>query len=252
MALTLSGTNGVVGAGFTLDASGASVTAGVGTFSSIRGAHHGDGANLTSLPAAQLTGSLPALSAASLTSIPAANIVGVCTSGLTKTGGFGKVVQIKHQIFTTVTSITSRTEAASGIQIAMTPTDSSNKLIFSGMIAIGHEKDTSANFMVYIDSGSGYAVAEEARGPDRNNRQRATTGIGYNASIDDEEYMISMTPIHVILDCDNTNEHTIKLYWQNGDDTGRAIYINRTHNDNNEYWIPSYTSHFTLMEVQMS
>ena len=30
MALTLSGTNGVVGAGFTLDASGASVTAGVG------------------------------------------------------------------------------------------------------------------------------------------------------------------------------------------------------------------------------
>ena len=30
-------------------------------------------------------------SAASLTSIPAANIVGVCTSGLTKTGGFGGI-----------------------------------------------------------------------------------------------------------------------------------------------------------------
>ena len=36
MALTLSGTNGVVGAGFTLDSSGASVTAGVGTFGSLR------------------------------------------------------------------------------------------------------------------------------------------------------------------------------------------------------------------------
>ena len=36
MALTLSGTNGVVGAGFTLDPSGASVTAGVGTFSSAK------------------------------------------------------------------------------------------------------------------------------------------------------------------------------------------------------------------------
>jgi len=46
-------------------------------------------ANLTNVPAANLTGTLPALSAASLTSIPAANIVGVCTSGLTKTGGFG-------------------------------------------------------------------------------------------------------------------------------------------------------------------
>ena len=75
MALTLSGTNGVVGAGFTVDASGVSVTAGVGTFSSVRGTHHGDGANLTSLPAAQLTGTiadarfpatLPAASAANL------------------------------------------------------------------------------------------------------------------------------------------------------------------------------------------
>ena len=36
MALTLSGTDGVVGAGFTLDSSGASVTAGIGTFSSIK------------------------------------------------------------------------------------------------------------------------------------------------------------------------------------------------------------------------
>ena len=35
MALTLSGTNGVVGAGFTLDPSGASVTRGIGTFSKI-------------------------------------------------------------------------------------------------------------------------------------------------------------------------------------------------------------------------
>ena len=40
MSLTLSGTNGVVGAGFTLDASGASVTAGVGTFgNSLVGGH---------------------------------------------------------------------------------------------------------------------------------------------------------------------------------------------------------------------
>lgn len=36
MALTLSGTDGVVGAGFTLDSSGASVTAGVGTFSGLK------------------------------------------------------------------------------------------------------------------------------------------------------------------------------------------------------------------------
>ena len=90
MAITISGTNGIVGAGFTVDNSGVSVTAGVGTFSSVQGS----GANLTSLPAANLTGTLPALSAASLTSIPAANIVGVCTSGFTKTGGFGGITDL--------------------------------------------------------------------------------------------------------------------------------------------------------------
>ena len=89
MAVTISGTDGIVGAGFTVDGSGVSVTAGVGTFSSLQGS----GANLTALPAANLTGTLPALNAASLTSIPAANIVGVCTSGLTKTGGFGGITQ---------------------------------------------------------------------------------------------------------------------------------------------------------------
>ena len=75
MALTLSGTNGVVGAGFTLDASGASVTAGVGTFGSLNA------------PAAGLTGALPAISAASLTQIPAANIVGVATAGFGNASG---------------------------------------------------------------------------------------------------------------------------------------------------------------------
>ena len=83
MALTLSGTNGVVGAGFTLDASGASVTAGVGTFSSI-------GAG-TSMAAAGLHGTMPTIDGHALTSINAANLVGVCTSGFTKTGGFGGI-----------------------------------------------------------------------------------------------------------------------------------------------------------------
>ena len=75
MAITISGTDGIVGAGFTVDNSGVSVTAGVGTFGSLNA------------PAAGLTGALPAISAASLTQIPAANIVGVCTAGLASASG---------------------------------------------------------------------------------------------------------------------------------------------------------------------
>ena len=100
MAITISGTNGIVGAGFTLDASGTSVTAGVGTFSSI-GAGTSvtaagltgalptiSAANCTNLPAANLTGALPAISAANCTNIPAANITGTlpAISGANLTG----------------------------------------------------------------------------------------------------------------------------------------------------------------------
>ena len=132
MSLTLSGTNGVVGAGFTVDASGVSVTAGVGTFSSVQGS----GANLTSLPAANLTGTLPALTAANLTNITAANLVGVCTSGLTKTGGFGKLLQVVQGYDTSFTraSTSSSSYVATTHAVTITPTQASSKILitFSG------------------------------------------------------------------------------------------------------------------------
>ena len=132
MAITISGTNGIVGAGFTVDNSGVSVTAGVGTFSSLQGS----GANLTSLPAANLTGTLPALTAANLTNIPAANLVGVCTSGLTKTGGFGKLLQVVQGYDTSFTraATSSNSYVATTHSVTITPTQANSKILitFSG------------------------------------------------------------------------------------------------------------------------
>ena len=84
MAVTISGTDGIVGAGFTVDASGVSVTAGVGTFGSL------------AAPAAGLTGALPAISAANLTNIPAANLTGTlpAISGANLTGIAGGITEI--------------------------------------------------------------------------------------------------------------------------------------------------------------
>ena len=138
MAITISGTDGIVGAGFTVDNSGVSVTAGVGTFSSVRGTHHGDGANLTSLPAAQLTGALPALNAASLTSINAAQLVGVCTSGLSKTGGFGKVVQCVTSYYSSQHSTTSSSAQYTGHQLVITPTSNSNSIVIMNQTSGGN------------------------------------------------------------------------------------------------------------------
>ena len=117
MALTLSGTNGVVGAGFTVDASGISVTAGVVTATSINAGASG------------LTGALPALNAASLTQIPAANLVGVCTSGLTKTGGFGKILQVGYGFRTGHFQSSSTSYVDSGITTSITPASTSNRIL---------------------------------------------------------------------------------------------------------------------------
>jgi len=143
MAITISGTNGIVGAGFTVDNSGVSVTAGVGTFGTL------------AAPAAGLTGALPAISAANLTSIPAANIVGVCTSGLTKTGGFGggKISQVQQTVIDSQTSINSDTETEI-MNVSITPSATSSKVLVCVNMAPSYTNDTSTEFkaIIYRDS----------------------------------------------------------------------------------------------------
>ena len=51
-------------------------------------------ANLTNVPAANITGTLPAISAANLTNVPAANIVGLATAGFERSGGFGGGIEM--------------------------------------------------------------------------------------------------------------------------------------------------------------
>ena len=70
-------------------------------------------------------------SGANLTQIPAASIVGVCTSGLTKTGGFGKILQIVQHSFTTgqFTTTSNSFVDVTGFTQAITPTAASSKIL---------------------------------------------------------------------------------------------------------------------------
>ena len=138
MAITISGTNGIVGAGFTVDNSGVSVTAGVGTFGSI-------GAG-TSVAAAGLHGTMPTIDGHALTSINASQIVGVCTSGLTKTGGFGKLFQVLQTVKTdTYTTSSTSYGLITGLTQAITATSTSNRILVNVTLYGGN-------------SGSDYAV----------------------------------------------------------------------------------------------
>ena len=199
MAITISGTNGIVGAGFTVDNSGVSVTAGVGTFSDIRGTHHGDGANLTSLPAAQLTGTLPALSAANLTSIPAANLTGAlpAISGASLTGiSAGKVLQVVPVNFNTSATTTSGSYQDTGLSASITLSANNHVLVK----AHGGAANNSAGY------GSYYTIY---RGSDNIAPHGTEMGVHYG---EDNSNNIATTVYMEVRDTPGTGTHTYTVY----------------------------------------
>ena len=100
-------------------------------------------------------------SAASLTQIPAANIVGVCTAGFSRTGGFGGVKQIKYaQTQANTTQTSSSYGNVSALQVTITPTSSSNLLFFQYALQARVYKNGANDAMAWIaisdDAGSSY------------------------------------------------------------------------------------------------
>ena len=96
----------------TLDPNGGAVLAGVTTVSTVK---VGSGVTITSDGDIFHTGVCTATSFAG--EIPAASIVGVCTSGLTKTGGFGKIVQVKTALKTDSFTSSASTADITGQQL---------------------------------------------------------------------------------------------------------------------------------------
>ena len=147
----------------TLDPNGGAVIAGVTTVSTIK---VGSGVTISSDGNVFNTGVCTATSFAG--EIPAASIVGVCTSGLTKTGGFGKVVQFKYAHDTTLVETTSTSyQTYTQLSITITPTSATN-LIFCQLMMNANVYEQSGNdahgqMAVTDDDGSTYLFENEIR-----------------------------------------------------------------------------------------
>ena len=234
MALTLSGTNGVVGAGFTVDASGVSVTAGVGTFSSI-------GAG-TSMAAAGLHGTMPTIDGHALTSINAANIVGVCTSGLTKTGGFGAVVQVVQTVKKDRTTIQSTTLVdISGMSVTITPTSASNKVLIKYSI-IAFTNNQYWNMRLVRGSDTTIFIGDE--NASATSQSRGSFG-GYMTS-----YVDGRCVAQEFLDSPNTTSATTyKLQAHLPYSSSYILGINNSPTQDNYTYMSNCVSTITAMEI---
>ena len=210
MALTLSGTNGVVGAGFTVDASGVSVTAGVGTFSSI-----GAGA---SVPAAGLTGSLPTISAANCTNIPAANITGTLpaisganltgiTAGITMvdTWDLSGVISMGNDTETTITTQWSRANDFNGVIGSAMTVDSNGIFTFpsTGIYRITY------HLSMYSNSNTQARYATARIKATTNNSDYVTRSQAIGNGIQNSGYVYIVIRADYIMDVTDTSTHKV-------------------------------------------
>ena len=251
MAITISGTDGIVGAGFTLDASGASVTAGVGTFSSI-------GAG-TSVAAAGLHGTMPTIDGHALTSINAAQIVGVCTSGLTKTGGFGEILQV---VSTFVQDSSSYGTSANShysltpLNTTITPVGTNSKFLISAQVSGEASANANANIFLRLirNTTSGFADADNvvicAGDNGSNNTAPENTSAFHGYFAQNNDSTISTSYVSPFLDSPSVSaggnlQYKVQIYLQES----MTFYLNRTVTQYNQTYGDYLPSFLTVMEI---
>ena len=167
----------------TLDPNGGAVIAGVTTVSTVK---VGSGVTITSDGDIFHTGVCTATSfvgdAASLTSIPAANIVGVCTSGLTKTGGFGKFLQVVQNTSHTRLQTSSTTFVASTHAVTITPVAANSKILVNFISTVNSDGTNHRIFLdVYRSVAGGTATGLAPQGS--NTTTGASDSAGFFGSV---------------------------------------------------------------------
>ena len=158
----------------TLDPNGGAVIAGVTTVSTIK---VGSGVTISSDGNVFNTGVCTATSfvgdAASLTKIPAANIVGVCTSGLTKTGGFSDYVKL-----------TSASGSSGGSAINISSLDVSTYKAFEIFLTMQPNSDNANLYVRFMTANgtitaSNYVNWKEQMYPNNNVSHKAEGSVSY-------------------------------------------------------------------------
>ena len=217
-------------------------------------------ANLTSIPAANVTGTLPAISAANLTNIPAANIVGVATAGLTKTGGFGAILQV---VKTNVTASSSYGSSANShytltpLNTTITPVGTNSHFIVSAQISGEPSANSNANIFIRLirnttsgfADGNNVAIAVGDNGSNNTAPENTSAFHGYYAQNNDST--ISTTHITNYVDSPSVSaggdlQYKVQIYIQ---ESGTTFYLNRTVTQYNQVYGDYLPSFLTVMEI---
>ena len=187
-----------------------------------------------------------------LTSINAANLVGVCTSGLTKTGGFGKILQVVSASKTSAVSSNSTTYYSIGLNATITPSSTSSKILVLMDLAYGGMQNMYGYGKI-VRTPSGGSATDIALGDDRTGSYSNSQQVSFSlTTINNANVVYKLHHATVnFLDSPSTTAATTyavqaKSVYGGGDG---YFYINTPATTDNQPYHVSASSNLTLIEI---
>tara|TARA_B100000085_G_scaffold180349_1_gene164549 strand:+ start:340 stop:894 length:555 start_codon:yes stop_codon:yes gene_type:complete len=182
-----------------------------------------------------------------LISTKAATVTSVPRSSLPA----GSVVQTVQGVMHGAATFTSAsmTDISSDLNLTITPTSASNKLLLTGFITLSTQTDACANIFLSVN-GVNVGYNNSANG-----NTAAHTGLNYHYLSGKGEpnwYESWGCPINWLTGAIGTTSAIVcKPRINNSDDSGVTIYVNRSRRDAGSSWTARYVSTFTVQEIKV-
>ena len=157
----------------------------------------------------------------------------------------GKILQVKNAIKTDTASVTSNTFTdISGLSISITPSSSSNKILFRGYVSIGTEGNTNVAIKIFRDSTEiGKSTANSTAA---NNSTATAAGLNVSSVTSSVKSQIHQLQFEVLDSPNTTSAVTYKVQFAEislYQYASVTVYVNRT------YFTPSASLHGVISSV---
>ena len=159
-------------------------------------------------------------------------------------GGVGKILQVVSFTKTNAASasITQDTNwTGHGVAVNITPSSASNKIIISGYITVGNDRNDGI-FGIAYKNGSPLTSAIGDQGV--SSGTRATTGVEIDYS-----FVVTPIPIYFIDTAGSTSQQTYTMALNITTNASSTVYVNRPQTSDNYVWNATTISTLTAMEV---
>ena len=157
----------------------------------------------------------------------------------------GKILQVKNAIKTDTASVTSNTFTdISGLSISITPSSSSNKILFRGYVAMGTQLNGQGTLKIFRDSTEiGKSTANSTAA---NNSTATAAGLNVSSVTSSVKSQIKQLQFEVLDSPNTTSAVTYKVQFAEislYQYASVTVYVNRT------YFTPSASLHGVISSV---